>query len=237
MYHIAICDDEVKMLEDISKRVKNEFVNNGIETKYSCFSDSRNLMDFLEENNVDVLFLDIDMPYFSGMDIAAVVNRKKLNTLIVFVTSYDALVYQTFEYRPFGFVRKSYIEEEIEPLVKRIANELIEQKEEIVVTKGQEIIRIPVADIIYVEAYGNYLNIQKKNEEIKIRETMTAIENELKCKGFIRCHKGYLVNGKYIIKFGNGQLAVGFDENIYNISVGRSYEKDVKRSILELIRG
>ena len=236
MYQILICDDELNILDKILEKVKTQFDKEKINAEYLSISDSRQLMEHLEKKHVDILFLDIDMPYFTGMDIAGFINKNRLNTMIIFVTSHDALVYQTFEYRPFGFIRKSYIDEEIEPLVKRIVAELDDRKEEIMVTKGQEIIRIPIKDVNFVEASGNYLNIRTDKEEIKIRETMTGIEQELKSKGFIRCHKGYLVNSKYITKLGNGQLDVEYNGFTSDIPVGRSYEKDVKRSILELLR-
>lgn len=236
MYHILICDDEPQILDIIKEKVNTQFDKEKINAEYVAMSDSRLLMEHLEKNHVDILFLDIDMPYFTGMDIAGYINKNRLNTMIIFVTSHDALVYQTFEYRPFGFIRKSYIDEEIEPLVKRIVAELEDRKEELMVTKGQEIIRVPIKDIVFAESCGNYLNIRTDKEEIKIRETMTGIEQELKNKGFIRCHKGYLVNSEYIVKLGNGQLVVENNGFTTDIPVGRSYEKDVKRSLLELLR-
>lgn len=236
MYQIAVCDDEKRIVEDIASKVKSEFDKRLVETEIICFDDSRNLMEYLEQKHIDVLFLDIDMPYFSGMDIASFINKNRLNTLIVFVTSHDALVYQTFDYRPFGFMRKSYLETELEPLVERVNKELHDRKEEFVINKGAQIIRIPFNDIIYIEGSGNYLNIKTKTDEIRVRDTMTSIENELKGKGFIRCHKGYLVNGIHIGKLRNGEIEVGDDDKIVVIPVGRSYEKDVKRSLLELMR-
>ena len=236
MYHVVICDDEKMILDDILHKVREQFEIENIAVECVSMNDSRQLMEYIENTHIDVLFLDIDMPYFSGMDIAGFINKNRLNTMIIFVTSHDALVYQTFEYRPFGFIRKSHIDEEIKPLVKRITLELEERKEELMVTKGQEIIRIPIKDIVFVESFGNYLNIRTDKEEIKIRETMTSIENELKCKGFIRCHKGYLVNSNYIVKIANGQLDVECNGDSNVIPVGRSYEKDVKRSILEMLR-
>ena len=71
------------------------------------------------------------MPYFNGMDIAGYINEKALHTILVFVTSHDALVYQTFAYRPFGFIRKTHIEEEIDELTERIKKELTDRKQEL----------------------------------------------------------------------------------------------------------
>lgn len=233
MYRVAICDDENEILNDISERIKACFQEKDISAEYVCMNDPRKLMECLQTEKVDVLFLDIDMPYFSGMDIAGYVNENGLQTMLIFVTSHDALVYQTFAYRPFGFIRKTHMADELEELSARIKKELLDRKQELVIEKGQEIIRIPIRDIIYIESEGNYLNIYEKNTAIKVRETMTNMEKELSGKGFIRCHKGYLIHIDYIEKFRTAEVEMRCKQENKIIPVGRSYEKDVKKKILE----
>ncbi|MBD5505927.1 MAG: response regulator transcription factor [Lachnospiraceae bacterium] len=186
MYHIVICDDEKEILDDILRKVRNCFVENGISARYTGFDDSRKLMECIQNEKIDVLFLDIDMPYHNGMDIAGYINEQGLKTILIFITSHDALVYQTFAYRPFGFIRKTYIDQEIDELVRRVNRELLENKQELVFRKGQELIRVLIKDIIYIEAEKNYLMIRTCDEMIRIRETMTNALNELQGKGFIR---------------------------------------------------
>lgn len=237
MYQIAICDDESKILNDIHTKIAACFKEQDIPAEYFCTDDSKKMMEQLQQEKVDVLFLDIDMPYFSGMDIAAYLNENRLNTILVFVTSQDALVYQTFTYRPFGFIRKTHIDEELQELVKRINKELNDRKQDLVVSKGQELIRILLQDILYIESEGNYLNFYMKNDTLKIRETMTNMEKELCHKGFIRCHKGYLINGEHIGKLRSGEVDLQCNSATVSVPVGRSYEKDVRKKIMELMRG
>lgn len=236
MYHIAICDDESRILEDLRKKIEICFSTKEIEADYFCTQDSKEMLNCLKKEKVDVLFLDIDMPHITGMDIAAYLNENKINTILVFVTSQDALVYQTFAYRPFGFIRKTHIDNELDELADRIKKELNDRKQELTIVKGQDFARITIQDILYVEAEGNYLNIFTKEEVFKVRETMTNMEKELFSKNFVRCHKGYLVNAGHIEKMKGSQIVLqGKMENPV-IPIGRSYEKDVKRKILELIR-
>lgn len=236
MYHIVICDDEKEILQELSEKIKEQFERKNISAEYSCVDDSRTLMELLQTEKVDVLFLDIDMPYFSGMDIAGWITENGLNTILVFVTSQDALVYQTFAYRPFGFMRKTHLDEEIEELIQRIEKALAEQKQELVLSKGQEMIRIFRKDIVYIESEGNYLNIYEKNQVIKIRETMTNMEKQLEGKNFIRCHKGYLINADYIQKWKTTEIEMTGQNEKTVIPIGRSYEKEVRKKILECIR-
>lgn len=233
MYHIVICDDEKEILNNITQTVRMSFEQSSILAQYTALTDSRELVKILETQKVDILFLDIDMPYFSGMDIAKMITDRGLKTLLVFVTSYDALVYQTFAYRPFGFIRKSYFDKEIDEVIERLEKELLSWKEELILQKGREIIKIPMNDIYYMEANGNYIDIYTENGNEKYRETMTKIEEELKGRKFVRCHKGYLVNTEYISRMNNNEIELTDGRRI---PVGRSYEKEVKQTILELMR-
>lgn len=235
-YQIAICDDESKILEDISLKIKDVFQQIEINAEYFCTEDSRQMMEYLQKKCVDVIFLDIDMPIFSGMDIAAYLNEKHPNVILVFVTSHDALVYQSFAYRPFGFIRKTHLDEELQELIERIGKELSKRKKEVVIAKGQELTRILIQDILYIEAEGNYLNVYTKGEVIRIRETMTSMEKELGEKGFIRCHKGYLINAEHVEKLRSTELDLQIEGIRKTIPVGRSYEKEVRSKIMEMLR-
>lgn len=236
MYQIAICDDEERILYDIQKKIENCFISQGIEAEYFCVTDSEKMLEHIKKETVDVLFLDIDMPRISGMEIASYLKENRPELLFVFVTGQEALVYQSFAYRPFGFVRKTHLDAELEELVIRIKRELGEKRQELTITKGQELIRIAKREIIYVESEGNYLNLCTKREMLKVRDTMTNMENELKDSGFVRCHKGYLVNVHLIEKMKGAQIELrGVTQN-HIVPIGRSYEKDVKKKILEIIR-
>ena len=129
------------------------------------------------------------------------------------------------------------MDDELMELVERIKTELEDKKRDIVITRGTELTRILIQDILYIESEGNYLNFYTKNDTIKIRETMTNIEKELCGKGFIRCHKGYLINGEHIEKMKGAEIDLQCDGICRTVPVGRSYEKDVRKKIMESIRG
>ena len=124
----------------------------------------------------------------------------------------------------------------MEELTLRIRRELLEGQQELIIQKGQELYRLLLGDLLYIEAEGNYLVLQLKNEKIRIRETMTNMENKLCGKGFIRCHKGYLVNTWHIEKLKGTEVMIRQGEESIAIPVGRSYEKDVRKMIYEMIR-
>ncbi len=120
--------------------------------------------------------------------------------------------------------------------MKRVHRELLENKQELVIRKGQELIKVLIKDIIYIEAEKNYLVLKTGDDVIRIRETMTNALNELQGKGFIRCHKGYLVNADYIEKIRNSEIILRAGKESIVLPVGRSYEKEVRKKILEMLR-
>ena len=236
MIKVVVCDDEENILKDIAGVVENKLSERQVECSVQDINDARILLEELKVNPIDVLFLDIDMPYYSGMDIASYISENNLSTMLIFVTSHDELVFKTFAYKPFGFIRKTHLNEEIDELIDRLSKELEERKQELVITKAGEIVKVPLCDISYIESEGNYLNIRTSEEIIRHRETMSNMENELKGKYFIRCHKGYLVNVNYIEKMKMSELIVKCGKEEAIVPVGRSYEKDVKKKIMENIK-
>lgn len=236
MLKVVICDDEENILKEASYIVDKKLTEKQMSYNLQAINDARILLDELKKNTIDVLFLDIDMPYYSGMDIASYISENNLSTILIFVTSHDELVFKTFAYKPFGFLRKTHLTEEIDELIDRLSKELEFRKQELVIAKAGEIVKIPLNEISYIESDGNYLNIRTGEEIIRHRETMTNMENELKGKDFIRCHKGYLVNVNHIEKMKMSELVVKCGNDDAILHVGRSYEKDVKKKIMESIK-
>lgn len=120
MIKVAFCDDEAKILEDFSVKIKSEFEKLSCEIDLYTTKNSIELLEYLKNYTVDILFLDIDMPTISGMEIAQTLLNSEIKTLLVFVTGQDALVYKSFKYHPFGFIRKTYFDEEISGVVKSL---------------------------------------------------------------------------------------------------------------------
>ena len=233
MYRIVVCDDEKEILNYILKKVESGFEQSVLPVSCMAVSDARELVELLQNEPIDIIFLDIDMPFFNGLDIAKMITEKGLKTLLVFVTSYDALVYQTFAYRPFAFIRKSFFHEEIGDIIKRLEQELLSWREELVLEKAQEIVRILVEDIYYIEASGNYIDIYTKNGIERYRTTLANMENELKGRSFLRCHKGYLVNIRHISRMKNNEIELTEGSRL---PVGRNYEKEVRQALLVSMR-
>jgi DNA-binding LytR/AlgR family response regulator len=233
MYSIVICDDEPKILEDLSDIIKDTFSKLNISVEYYITQDAKALLEHISEKNIDILFLDIDMPKYSGMEVADYLLNQGSKTLLIFVTNHEALVYQSFQYHPFGFIRKNYFSQEIGQVISSAVNVLQERQDTISIKMNNEIIRIKLCDIMYFEADSNYVNIFTKTTTYHHRESLWVLEKQLSAKGFIRIHKGYLINQQFVhaIRCNEVELSSGG-----LLPIGRTNHENVRKLLMQYMR-
>lgn len=233
MVKVAFCDDEAKILEDLSEKIKSEFENLSCKIDLYTTENSIELLEYLKNYPVDILFLDIDMPTISGMEIAQTLLNSEIKTLLVFVTGQDALVYKSFKYHPFGFIRKTYFDEEISGVVKSLVEEMQKSSDTFLFKTNDGFNRIKLRDILYFESESNYINLHTKESVYKFRSTVSAIEKELSNKGFIRTHKGFLVNQEHIFSVKSENVVLS---NNVVLPIGRTNRDVIKARIMRYMR-
>ncbi|MBR2175344.1 MAG: response regulator transcription factor [Clostridia bacterium] len=233
MIRISICDDEKTVLNEISGKIQLAFENENCQAEIFKTANPFELLEHIKHNDVDVLFLDIDMPSLNGMDIAQFLIDSDIRALLIFVTSHDALVYQSFRYHPFGFIRKSYFDEEIGSVVKSITDDLQKKSEYFSCKTNEGLFRFLLSDILYFESESNYINLHCKDKVYKFRSTITALEKELSSKGFIRTHKGFLVNQQHIFAIRGDNIELS---SKVILPIGRTNRDSVKKTILRYMR-
>ena len=125
-YNIAICDDDNLMAQNIKNSMLHEFSNKGWQdVTIDYYEDGTRLLSSIEaENSYRVVLLDINMEPMDGFQIAEQIAKSNSKILIVFVTSHEETVYDSFDYMPFYFIRKS----RYEISVKRVVNKIIDRE-------------------------------------------------------------------------------------------------------------
>ena len=225
---IAVCDDENKIVEEITSFIKKEFPASEVK----AFSDGETFLASSEERP-EVLLLDIDMPGISGMEVAAALAQEKVHTLIVFVTAHDELVYDSFKYHPFAFVRKKFLEKELKAVLTDCEKQLESRNKNFVFQNASKAVTLAQSDILYFEGQANYLAIHTTSEEYKMRSTMAAVEKELEDSDFLRIHKGFLVNLEHIRVLKTEELEL---DNGTVLPIGKSYSESAKKNIMRFMR-
>ena len=226
---IFICDDEPKILSDIAGKVAALLPKDEV----CLFSAGGELLSSLEKNSCDILLLDIDMPELTGLQVAREISALKKKPLLVFVTSHDELVYDSFQYHPFAFLRKSRFDAEIEKVLQDCVRELGEKEQHFCFRSDGNDVCLLLGDILYFEAEGNYLKVVTAKETYRFRSTLTAVEHTLQDCGFLRIHKGFFIN-QAAVKLLNSEEATLQNDII--LPIGKSYTKTVREQLLRYMR-
>lgn len=222
---VYICDDEPVILSAISKRVKQILPDSGV----TGFLSGNKLLKALGAACCDILLLDIDMPEISGLDIAKQLRDMPEKPLIVFVTGHDELVYDSLKVHPFGFIRKEYLDNELEKMLSDCVHELKGREKHFSFHCPEGEIRLAICDILYFEAEGNYLKLAAADREYRFRDTLSAVEAALSDYGFVRIHKGFLVNQAAVKLLGSDEAGL---VNGRQLPIGRSYLETARRRLM-----
>lgn len=196
--HIVICDDDTEFAESLKTLTEEEFGRLEVRPLISIFKHGA---DFLEESpECDAVFLDIDMPEIDGFEIASKINGAG-DPLVVFVTSHDELVYSSIKFRPFRFIRKTHLEDELPEVInslnKAISKRLMGKRFKLY-TKTADVF-LDIKDISYIEVFGHWLHVYHgEGEPLECYGSLLALEEQLAELDFVRVHKSYLVNCRYI---------------------------------------
>lgn len=173
------------------------------------FSDAMMAFDYLNNNHIDLIFLDVNMPKLSGIDFLKALKNPPLVILITAYTEYAAESYElnVLDYlpKPFSLPRflKS-IQKAEQHLTLLKSKPISRAPESIFVKSNKKTFQIHLSDITYVEGLGDYIKIFTEKSHFISNLTMKKMEELLPHNDFLRVHKSFIINiGKVISLEGN----------------------------------
>ncbi|MDU7029834.1 LytR/AlgR family response regulator transcription factor [uncultured Robinsoniella sp.] len=209
MIHIAVVDDEHIFRDSVSEIVKNKMQCLEIPFKIHKLSDAKSLIDLVESIPISLIFLDIDMPEFNGLDAGEYLFKRNYNREIVYVSGYENYVFDALKYYPFNFVRKTHMQHEIPRTIENFIGIYNTDFKFITITSGYKTLRVLLKDILYISKMGRKTCITKSNEEpIYTWESMATIEKSCFDLGFSRISKDRIVNLKYVEGIEKGKITL-----------------------------
>ncbi|RZK41342.1 MAG: response regulator transcription factor [Pedobacter sp.] len=178
------------------------------------FTNAFDAITFLQQNKVDLIFLDIKMPDISGIDFVKTLSRPPM---VIFTTAYSEHAVQSFELDAVDYLLKPF---SLSRFLKAChkAKELFDLRNQpgdiksafIFVKDGYEQIKVLLEDIQYIEASGNYTQVHLTEEKLlSSRITINEILDLLPPKEFIRIHRAYIIPKSKITKFDRSQVWIG----------------------------
>ena len=233
---IAVCDDESRALAIVSSAVEGIFGDMGTEIVLEKFLGPAELLERMKATSFDLLFLDISMPRMDGVQLAKQIKSQGSALSIVFVSSRTDRMFDTFAAEPFGFVRKGHFMDDLNEVITRFMEKKNVRKtgDMVCFQDGRGTVSVDISRVKYIECVRNtqVLYFDGADAERKIYSRMETLEEELRKYGFLRIHKGYLVNCQFISRFDPKYLLLITQEQL---PIGRSYYQSAKVGYLEFI--
>ena len=201
------------------------------------FRRAKDLEERMKEVEFQLLFLDIDMPEMDGITFAKKVRASNSRTDIIFVSSREDKVFDALRTNPGGFIRKGrFLEDAPEVIETWLKNRPKEEAPRLLVQGVRETSSYALDTILYIEGEGKIQNlyIMNQKEPAQLRRSMQELEEVLTPQGFLRIHKGYLVNYKYIRRLEDTEAVLTNGERI---PLSRRRVQEIRKRYLELMRG
>ena len=193
----------------------------------------------LKNNTVDLLFLDIQMPQLTGIEL---LRTLKSPPPVIMTTAYREFALEGYELnvidyllKPIGFERflkaldkyeslKNPDNQVVESQVKEVKDD---QQGFIYVKSDKKMVRILLKDILYIEGLKDYVKIHLAEKSIITYQTLTYFEEKFSANHFIRVHRSYIISLDHISAYSASQIEIGKN----SIPIGSSYGKDVLRKL------
>lgn len=226
---MVVDDDEIDRLTTVSFLKDYPFI-----TIQGIFESPLQALTAAQMQPPDVLFLDIDMPSMSGLEL-----RKQLLHIpaCIFITSYPDYALEGFEMAALDFLVKPFSADRFAKMMERLQQHAtIRQKaallehtlgaDTIFIKDGTEQIKLQLHDIIYLEALKDYTGIVTKQKKYAVLSPLGTLIKEKAFSSFIRIHRSYAIQKHFIQKISAAEVQV----NNTVLPVGRSF-KDALKSI------
>lgn len=218
-----IVDDDEFSREVISDLVSQHSI---LDLKTTC-SSAMEAYNVLTTDKIDVLFLDIEMPGMSGLDLLANLDKRPIVVLITAKKEYAA---ESYEYDVADYLVKPVNPGRFMKTVGRV-KAIAEQNHQPATNIGPEtifvkseglMVNINLNDILFVESMGNYVTIHTSQKKHTVLMTMKEIESKLPSTSFMRVHRKYIVNLREIEAIEDTLIII--KDNL--IPIGKSYKDD-----------
>ncbi len=203
-YKVGIIDDELHAIETLVYDLEENFENE-IEIIFTSTNPVEGLKK-LRSLAPDLLFLDMQMPGLSGIDILNLIDD--LDTMVIVTTAHEGFAIQTVGTKAISYLLKPIEHEQLEELMVKVRekgkfdNENNEFVDKVVVPVYDGLEIISFDEIIYCKSDSNYTElVLTKNRKLIASKTLKHFSTHLPENKFIRIHKSYLTNTAYITKF------------------------------------
>lgn len=230
MFRVAVVDDDPFYIDDFKTHISHYQKENNMTIEVVTFSDG---LKFISEYQpiYDILFLDIDMPFMNGMEVAKVVRKSDPNAIIIFITNMAQYAVKGYEVNAFDYVMKPIEYFSFSVKLKGAIAAVENTKEFIITIPWEDGSRnLKTSDLLFVEVRDHWLYFHTKEGEYRIFGTLNEVEKQLKEHHFVRSNNCYLINLKHVIHLRAYTVTLQGD---YKLKISRARRKEVQFAFID----
>lgn len=227
--NILIVDDNMSVCVLIKKYISKYLKDSGIDdirVNAGITDSAQKLISYIEDGGrADVIFMDIELGKYNGIELAAKLQSNDAGIEVVFITGHIEYAPEIFNARPFNFLIKPLTYEKVGAVLDKVIAKIKDDGRELIYVRTDSAIScIDINEIYYVEVCRKNVTIYLKDSEYTTTETFTELEQRLEPAGrLIKCHRSYLVNPDKIKRLTRYQIEL-LSGKIIPLSRSRSNE-------------
>ena len=232
VFNIAVCDDMKEITAQLVQIAEQQSMKQ-IQTAKGFYCGGQ-LMEYMAKNNVDLLFLDIELGDMTGIDISRKIRKEDHNDTmqIVYMTGKEGYERELFDFQPLNFLAKPLNEAKVRECIAMAYGKWTVRKHKFYYRKYYEIYAVSVGRIISFETDKRYILMTTTEGEERFRATMEQIEEQVRHHGFLKINQAVILNMEYIRQFHKDRIQMS-NGKIYYTS--RSYQKEAQRTYLKFM--
>lgn len=231
---IVLVDDEKLQIQQMTKLIHEACNQLGISATITSYESGETfLFDLPDHPEWELVFLDIQMPNLTGMDLAHYIHKKQPHLQIVFATAYADYAVESYQVEALSYLLKPIQIKDIKHVLNRYQVRLAYQPTYLLVESEGDLLKIDLATIIYAESQGHDLNIYTENQTITINWTLAEFMDQVDNR-FIKTHRSYRVNLDFIQSIHPTEALLTTGEIL---PIARRQVKQVQRAFIDYFKG
>ncbi|MHB8208667.1 LytR/AlgR family response regulator transcription factor [Mucilaginibacter sp.] len=197
-----------------------------------AFTDPMQVSTFLSKNNIDIVFLDVNMPKLSGIGLLSLMKGSNRKPFVILNSAHLEYAVEGFEneavdylLKPFSFERFLKAIQKIRTIKEYMGSDAISRNDDFIFVKvdtKNKSVKINLSEIIYIEGLGNFISIFTPKERFVTSVSMQSIEKTLPQNQFMRVHKSYIISTFRINKIDGNRIYI--NDYLGVIPLGDSYK-------------
>lgn len=230
MLNFVICDDNLNILDKLSKMLENIFIKNNYNAQVTLATDDTNkLLDYVYFNKTDVAILDINLKSKkTGLELAQSIREKNKDIYIIFTTAHLEFAMVAYKFKTFDYIAKPITQDRLEETINRLFNDVYSTPKKYLKIDNKNTI-IDQAEINYIKRDGMKLVFCTDSRDYEIYSSFNKVQSTLPAN-FIRCHKSYIANIDKISNLEPVENKIIFNNNV-SCDIGPKY-KDIVLEVM-----